>query len=328
MIKRLNTTKLLRTLISGFIIMVSPSIVLAGAGHDHGESQFSGSSASNAFTLPQSTIDNLDIQSRPVLLEPMNNTTRMLAQVKLLPENRAIITPRFAGKVDSLFVKLGDRVQKDQKLVRINPLTVGSQAVTIKAPMSGILSVQKGVIGQIVQPGDMIMEVSDRSEVLIKGITYDIAHVNHIQVGQSVSLHIDAVPSEVFEGRVQRIDQSIDKENRTFSVYALVPNTNQRLIPNMQGSMDISMGSSNEIPVISVPTKAILGTLGQKFVYVMDGNHFEKRNLTLGVKKADRQEVINGVFPGEEVVIQGNYQLQYVTPEGEKAPIDDHGHAH
>ena len=321
-------SRLLQTLITGLLFAASSTIALAGPGHDHGESQFSDRSASDAFTLPQSTIDNLDIQSRTVLLEPMKNTITMLAQIKLLPEKRAIITPRFASKVDALYVKLGERVQKDQKLVRINPLAVGSSAVSIKAPMSGILSVQKGIIGQVVQPGDMIMEVSDRSEVLAKGVTYDIAHVNHIQIGQPVLLHIDAMPAEVFEGRVQRIDQSIDEDSRTFSVYALVSNTSQRLIPHMQGLMDISIDSGDEIPVVSIPAKAILGTAGQQFVYVMDGNYFERRNLTLGVKKGGRQEVLSGVFPGEEVVIQGNYQLQYVMPEGEKIPIDDHGHAH
>lgn len=320
--------RLIQDLITITLFMALSSIVLAGAGHDHGESQFSGSSASDAFTLPQSTIDNLDIQSRPVLLEPLSRTIQLLAQVKLLPEKRAIITPRFAGKVDALYVKLGDTVKKDQKLVRINPLTVGSSAVSITAPMSGILSEQKGVIGQVVQPGDMIMEVSDRSEVLVKGITYDVSQVNVIQIGQSVSIQVDALPSAVFEGHIQRIDQAIDEQNRTFSVYALVPNMKQHLMPHMQGLMDIAIGSSDEIPVISIPTKAILGTVGQKFVYVMDGNHFEKRNLTLGIKKGNRQEVLSGVFPGEEVVIQGNYQLQYVTPEGEQTQTDDHGHAH
>jgi len=64
---------------------------------------------------------------------------------------------------------------------------------------------------------------------------------------------------------------------------------------------------------------------------VKDENYFEKRVVTLGVSRGGQKEIISGVFPGEEVVTQGNYQLQYVTPAGEAkqdAAGGDHGHAH
>ena len=306
--------------------------VWAGPGHDHGESQFSGNSSADSFSLDQSVIDNLDIQTATAEIAMMKQSLHMLAQVKLLPENQAMITPRFSGKVEEIFAKLGDRITKGDQLVRVAPLSVGSGSVTLRASVDGILSTQNIVIGQIVQPGDALMKVTDRSEVLAKGITYNISDISKIKVGQKATLKIDGLGAQIFSGEVQRIDQAIDEDTRTFSVYALIPNQDNLLIPNMQGMVDVVLSDDGGIPVLSIPRKAILGSVGQNFIYVRDGSYFERRTVTLGDRKNDQQEIISGVFPGEDVVTQGNYQLQYITPEShedeaEAAP-DDHGHAH
>lgn len=306
------------------------SPAFAGAGHDHGESPFGGGGATDTFTLDQSVIDNLDLQSVTVEISPLTISLDMLAHVKLLPENQAQITPRFAGKVEQIFAKLGDRVSKGDRLVKIAPLTVGSGSVILTAPVDGVLSTQNIITGQIVQPGDAMMEVTDRSEVLAKGITYDVSDINKIKIGQKVALTIDGFDGQYFVGEVQRIDQKIDEDTRTFSVFALIPNADNTLIPHMQGMMNITLNEGEGIPVLSIPRKAVLGSVGQNFVYVQDDHFFEKRRVTLGERKNDQQEIISGVFPGEEVVIQGNYQLQYIASEGEETdtPVDEQSHAH
>ena len=314
-------------------LMLSSAIIspaFAGAGHDHGESQFGGGGATDTFTLEQSVIDNLDIKSITAEIKPLTVSLDMLAQVKLLPENQALITPRFAGKIEDVYVKLGDRVRKGDKLLKIAPLTVGSGPVILNAPMDGVLSTENIIVGQIVQPGDAMMEVTDRSKILAKGITYNVSDINKIKIGQKAILKIDGFEDTSFIGEVDRIDQKIDENTRTFSIYALIPNEDQALIPHMQGMLNITLSEGQGIPVLSIPRKAILGSVGQNYIYVQDGNFFEKRNVTLGERKNGQQEIISGVFPGEDVVIQGNYQLQYIMPEGAEAdtPADAHGHAH
>lgn len=313
-----------------FIALISPAY--AGPGHDHGESQFGGGGSTSSFTLEQSAIDNLDIQSVMAEIKPMTQSIDMLAQVKLLPENQAIITPRFSGTVQEIYAKLGDRVSKGDRLVKVAPLSVGSGPVVLSAPMDGVLSTQNIVTGQIVQPGDAMMEVTDRSEVLAKGITYDVSSIDRLKVGQKTTLTIDGLGERQFIGEVQRIDQGIDEDTRTFSVYALIPNADNVLLPHMQGKVNIVLSEGAGIPVLTIPHRAVLGSVGQHFIYVQDGNFFEKRDVTLGERKNGQQEIISGVFPGEDVVIQGNYQLQYITPKSHedeaKATTDDHGHAH
>ncbi|HSH39483.1 MAG TPA: efflux RND transporter periplasmic adaptor subunit, partial [Chthoniobacterales bacterium] len=70
--------------------------------------------------------------------------------------------------------------------------------------------------------------------------------------------------------------------------------------------------------------------LGNLFVFVRDGNTFERRNVVLGTKAGDQVEIVEGVLPGDNVVTEGHYQLQFATgPKKEAAaPVDEHGHSH
>jgi hypothetical protein len=80
-----------------------------------------------------------------------------------------------------------------------------------------------------------------------------------------------------------------------------------------------------------VPQRAVLGDLGNLFVFVRDGNTFERRNVVLGMKAGEQVEVIEGVLPGDNVVTEGHYQLQFATsakPKEAAAPAEEHGHSH
>lgn len=319
----------MKTLILTFGLMLAASGAWAGAGHDHGEGQFSSGGATTSFELENTTINNLGIKAITADINPVRESTRMLMQIKLLPEKQAVITPRFQGKVASIKAKLGDSISRGQSLVTLQPLSIGNAPVTLDAPISGLLSRQIVVTGQVVEPGDVLMEVSDRAQVLAKGVTYESSALGAIRNGQKVQVKVDSLPEKSFTGTVQRIDPAIDEDERTFSIFALLDNPGGLLIPHMQGQMEIFTGE--EQPLLTVPAEAVLGTVGQHFVYVKDGNYFEKRDVTLGVSRGGHREIISGVFPGEEVVIQGNYQLQYVTPAGvasHDAAAGDHGHAH
>lgn len=319
----------MRALILSLGSMLAASSALAGAGHDHGESQFSGGGATTSFELENTTITNLGIKSVMADINPVRESTRMLMQIKLLPEKQTVITPRFQGKVMDIKAKLGDSIKRGQSLVTLQPISIGNAPVTLDAPISGVLSRQMVVIGQVVNPGDVLMEVSDRAQVLAKGVTYESSALGAIRNGQKVQVKVDSLPDKTFSGEVQRIDPAIDEDERTFSIFALLDNPDGLLIPHMQGQMEIFTGEEEQL--LTVPAEALLGTVGQHFVYVKDGNYFEKRDVTLGVSRGRQKEIISGVFPGEEVVIQGNYQLQYVSPAGEEAHDaagGDHGHAH
>jgi multidrug efflux pump subunit AcrA (membrane-fusion protein) len=81
--------------------------------------------------------------------------------------------------------------------------------------------------------------------------------------------------------------------------------------------------------VVAVPRRAVLGRLGAKFVYVQtEPLHFERHEVVTGLVSGDRVEIVEGVLPGDIVVTNGHYQLQYTTSGEAAAGEAGHDHAH
>ena len=311
--------KILTTLV--FLTLVSPTY--AGPGHDHGESAFAGGAGpATHFDLTDQQMSNLDIQSAKAEFLAMQNTVDMLAFTELLPERTAAVSPHFEGKIVDITVKVGEKVKKGQPLVSLQPVNVGSQRVTLYATIDGFVMQLDAGLGEIIPTGGNIMHIGDPTQMLVRGVAYETPDIGSIEVEQNVEVHLDIDPDRHIDGKVQRINRVIDPESRTFSVYALIDTPEGDIQPGLQGTMEIFTG--NDVPVLSVPKRAVLGELGSHFVYVIKDKHVEKRDVTVGTKSGHHFEIKSGLFPNDRVVTNGNYQLQYISIGG----VRDHDHDH
>lgn len=310
--------KLLLTLF--LVAFISPAY--AGPGHDHGESAFAGGSGpATHFDLTDQQMNNLGIQSAKVEFLPIAQAVDMLAFTELLPEKKASISPRFDGKIIDIAVKVGQEVKKGQRLVTLEPVSVGNSNVVLSAPMGGFVLNLRAGVGEIVDAGGDILEIGDASQMLVRGVAYETPDIQILKVGQKAKLHLDIAPDRHIEGKIQRINRVIDPESRTFSIFALIDTPKGDIQPGLQGTMEIFTAA--DAPVMAVPKRAVLGELGSYFVYVIKGQEVEKRDVTVGVKTGHHIEIKSGLFPNESVVTNGNYQLQYMFVGGIQEHSDD-----
>ncbi|NBX03540.1 MAG: HlyD family efflux transporter periplasmic adaptor subunit [Alphaproteobacteria bacterium] len=309
-----------RILIAALLInagMATP--LFAHAGHDAAPGDDASGAISSTIMLSEATIKNLGIETSPATLAPLGKALEMNATVEYLPENYANITSKANGAISNFHVKLGDAVKKGQTLLSFTPVFVGSSPVSLTSPINGFVVKQNAVIGQAITPETVIMEVADTTQVLVKGVTYSPNDFEQIKTGQKVSVSMGHSGAPL-SGVVQRLDVGSSKENRTFGVYALVNNPSRMLFANTAATLSIVFGEAQD--VLTVPAKAVLGELGNYFLFVREGNNFERRNVVLGQKSAERIEIIDGVLPDEDVVTVGNYQLQYAKSQ---APAKSEG---
>jgi membrane fusion protein, heavy metal efflux system len=307
--------------LSLFTFHLSLPTVWAHAGHAHAATpgEEGGSTAvTGPIELTTSAIQNLAVETSEAALIPLQKSFSLPARIEPLPERNAQITARFEGTVLELLVKLGEPVKKDQPLLKLDPLLIGNPPVIYRSPLKGYVTQLNLNQGSSFTAGTALMQVSDDSQVLVKGTTYEREELTEIKVGQPVRIVSDLYPNEVLSGSVQRLDVGLESESRTFEIYALLDNVDRRLRPNQQASMTVGVGEAAE--VLAIPQRAVLGETGNLFVFVRDGNRFERRTVTLGLKAGDRVEILEGVFPGELVVTQGNYQLQY-APASEEGSV-------
>ncbi|MGN7503186.1 MAG: efflux RND transporter periplasmic adaptor subunit [Alphaproteobacteria bacterium] len=319
----------MKTLLHIFACLMLATPAYAGPGHDHGESAFAGGAGpADAFELTEQQITNLDIKTHKAQLLSMQNAVDVLAFTELLPEKTESISPHFEGKIARILVQIGETVAAGQDVVEIIPVnSVGTddKTLSLKASKSGIVLQIFAVEGNVVPSGDDIMHIGDPSQMLVRGVAYETPDITKIAVGQRTEIHLDIMPERHIDGKIQRINRVIDPTSRTFSLYAIVDTPDGDIQPGLQGTMEIFTG--DDAPVLAVPKRAILGEIGAHFVYVMKGHDVEKRDVTLGEKCLHHVEITSGLVAGEDVVVNGNYQLQYIAIGGVHTH-DDHDHDH
>lgn len=309
-------------LMSFFLLIGATGASMGHEGHSHNPAPGTESAGGEEteVTLSNAAIHNLGIITEPAILDKLSERLDMNATISFLPEKHAQISSRFEGKVKEIFVQIGEKVSKGQKLLSVDPVFLGSPPVITQSPIDGYITSQNVVIGQSATKDTVMMEVADPSDVLVTGKAFETPEIARLKVGQNVTVTTPTYISKIFNGTVQRIDISLKTSSRTLDVYALVKNPDQRLLANMQAILSVAISKAE--PVLAVPARAILGDGGNKFLYVRNKNKFERRNLMLGKKYGSLQEVIEGVLPDEEIVVQGQYQLQFAIPSQKKVTED------
>lgn len=291
------------------------SSAYAHEGHNDIDALTGNTAASNApLVLSPASIGNLGIVTKAVELKPLPDILTMTATVALIPEMQAQVTTRFEGRVQEIKVKLGQEVQKGQDLIVVEPVQIGTNIITFKAPMSGRVMQQNVVPGQSVTFQTPLIEIADTSKMLLRGAIYETPDLARLAVGQKVKASIGIYPDHIYEGVIEKIDAGPAAESRTLHVYALFDNADGALKPNLRGMLSVMLGEG-EKPTVVVPASSVLENNGVSFVFVREDKRFERREVQIGRKASSEIEIISGVFPDEQVVTQGNYQLQYLRPE-------------
>lgn len=304
-------------LVLAALIVSAP--VLAHEGHNDTDALTGESGPAGApLSLSPETVANLDVKTATAAMKPLPDTLSMPSTVSLLPERQAQVTTRFDGRIQEIKVKIGQDVQKGQELIIVEPVQIGTNVITYRSPMTGRVMQQNVVLGQAVTFQTSLIDLADISQVLLKGAVYETPDLARLKVGQKVTANIGIYPNQTFEGKIEKIDAGPAADSRAMHVYALFDNAAGLLKPNLRGTMVVTLNDKNEKPTVVIPLAAVLENNGVSFVFVREGQTFERREVQLGSKTSSEIEVVSGVLPDEEVVTQGNYQLQYLKPTPKK----------
>jgi len=116
------------------------------------------------------------------------------------------ITTTAPGTLDSLSVKVGDRVSGGQTIgaISVSDNKGGTTSVNLTAPIAGTILQVPAVVGQVVTPGLPLAQETDLSNVNITAYI-DEGALDNISTGQSVDIKVDAYSGTSFTGHVNQI---------------------------------------------------------------------------------------------------------------------------
>lgn len=108
-------------------------------------------------------------------------------------------------------------IQLAKAAIEIAELNLSYTVIT--APCDGYTS-RKGIQeGQLVQPGQTIVNIVDTSDIWVIA-NYKETQTTDMKIGDSVSIEVDAVPGIVFHGEIEAISQA------TGAQYSIIPQDN------------------------------------------------------------------------------------------------------
>jgi len=190
-----------------------------------------------------------------------------------------------------------------------------SEQIRIRSPFSGTVIERLATEGAYVKTGTGLYQIADLSRLWVQLDAYE-SDLPVLQIGQEVSLKVEALPTEEFSGRVTFVDPILNQRTRTTRVRIEVKNPKGQLRPNMFAEAVVrgsSSTASGEDDALVIPETAPLFTGRRSVVYVeipgMASPTYEARVVRLGPKMGEVYPVIAGVREGERVVVNGAFTL-------------------
>jgi RND family efflux transporter MFP subunit len=192
----------------------------------------------------------------------------------------------------------------------------------VSAPLSGYVTKVNKSLGEQVQPGEAILEISNLDTVWVEAPIFE-QDLSRLAGNVSATFTTAAYPNQEFKGVVLDIGAVIDEQTRASKVVFQLPNEGRALRLGMQANVRLDAGE--QVTAMLIPREAVLEHEGRKIVYVLlSGEEFERREVVVGDEMGNRVAVLSGLNKGERVVTQGALQLKLQ----ELQPADAGAHTH
>ncbi len=182
---------------------------------------------------------------------------------------------------------------------------------TIRAPFAGTLGLKQANVGQYVEAGDPIVEITP-AHALELHFAVPQKNVAELAVGQAVEGVVGRCELR-FEGEVTAVDPRVDPRTRMVGLRARVTKSSGELVPGMAVRVRLVLA---ELPgAIVLPQEAIVRQGTKHFVFTLDAKQqAEQREVALGEFFVDGVHVASGVDAGATVVVAGQQKLRPGAP--------------
>lgn len=184
---------------------------------------------------------------------------------------------------------------------------------SVKAPGSGVLtdftvvvgqtvSAAAGRVGQIQQidPIKIATELTESNYKLVKGKQ------------ELVYYHPDA-PNETNKAKISYLAPIMSAATKTYTLELEIPNGELKIQPGTRYMVQLTTEAEEQ--VVAVPSMSVVREESSTYVFVLQGNQYQKRQVKLGRINGQYQEVLEGLKEGEQVVVTGQNTLK----DGEQA---------
>jgi HlyD family secretion protein len=279
----------------------------------------------------------LDVQKNPLLaaidakknLLALDQAKRALAQLEQDIQSHASSNQAALQVAQAKYSKAKIEMQRAEENIK---------NMTIRAPMGGVVKVleNRAAVGGFfftgmtvpefrngdqAQPGTPITKILDMEQMSIMAKITETDRPS-VRVGEPVEIRVDAIPDEVFPGKVKTIAgmalSSLFELNptRRFDMSVEFDHADPRLRPGFTAHVTLLGAEAKD--ALYVPRVAVFEKNGKPFVYLRHHDDFAAHDVKLETETS-AWAVIKGVAPGDEVALvnpAGQSQTKASAPAG------------
>lgn len=203
----------------------------------------------------------------------------------------------------------------------VNRLKAQLEKTVVRAPFSGIIDEVFTEEGEVVSPGqNRLFQLVNLSDMYIKAEVPE-SYLNHIGKGTEVFVDISSLNKD-FEGKIRRVGNTINPNNRSFTIEVAIPNEQGKIKPNQIATLKLNDYTAEN--AIVVPENALLkNAKGESVVFVIEEetgeNEAKARRVIVetGYSYKDMVEITSGLEPQQTLILEGAKNLR----DGQKVKI-------
>ncbi len=216
----------------------------------------------------------------------------------------------FVGEDDILYAskarqELLDLGVGQSQLEQLAESGVYITSVELRSPVTGLMLSRNVTTRQKIDRGLECFRIADLSSVWVETDIYG-REAEYIQPGTPARVSLPKL-NEQFIARVSEVLPIYDGESRSLKIRLEMENPDYTFRPEMFVDVEFMLEFT---AAISVPSGAVIDSGKNKTVYVVkEEGIFEPRAVTTGWHFNDRIEIIQGLSPGEKIVVYGNFLI-------------------
>jgi membrane fusion protein, heavy metal efflux system len=183
----------------------------------------------------------------------------------------------------------------------------GMSTSQVNSKISGTVIARKARLGQVVAPAEELFVIADLSHVWAVAEIPE-QQIAHIREGQSLNIEVPALDDVELTGTLAFVGDIVNPATRTVMARANISNNKMLLKPDML--ITILLEAKPE-KVIAIPSTAIVreNNADHVFSQTLKSKQFKLLPVTLGRTYDDKREVLQGLQPGDQIVLDGAFHV-------------------
>lgn len=219
------------------------------------------------------------------------------------------VFPSIGGKVVEMKVSLGSPVKAGDVIAYIDPSEPGSYYAKspVTAPISGSIITSPVKTGQKVSMSSVITKIGDIENLQVTAKIPE-RYIGDLHIGQKAEVSLKAYPEDIFYASVVRISPVVDPASRTKEIILNFDKKYEKVNAGMFAK--VKLFTLDYEGYTAIKQDAFVNNNDEYYLFVVKpDSKVEKRKVVRGKNVDGYYQVLDGVKPGEVVVVEGMLTL-------------------